>query len=131
MVSMLQDEALLLQELLKITYTVRGSNPFHPWYGTTIIERIGAKNASSGILHNAITTDIYTTFANWQKIKKAQEGPDIGQPVSDEEFPFRLIGVKLEQSQNDPTVLFLNIEVQNRSFKPFTISRGLRLSDQG
>lgn len=25
---------LLSQEVLKITYTVKGSNPFHPWYGT-------------------------------------------------------------------------------------------------
>jgi hypothetical protein len=127
--SMIRDETLLLQEMLKVMYTVKGSNPFHSWYGTSIIDRIGSKNASSGVLHNAITTDVYNTFANWQKIKKAQEGPDIGQPVSDEEFPFRLVSVKLEQSQNDPTVLFLNIEVQNRSFKPFTLTRGLRVSD--
>jgi hypothetical protein len=121
------DETLLIQELLKITYTVRGSNPFHSWYGTTIVEKIGTKNAASGVLQNAITSDVYTMFARWQGIKKFQ-GDKI-QFVSDEEFPFRLVSVRLDPSQTDPTVLFLNIEVQNRSSKTFTISRGLVLSD--
>lgn len=127
-VTTIQDSALLLQELLKITYTIRGSNPFHSWYGTTLIERIGAKNAASGVLQNAITSDIYTAFNRWQSVKKAQE-EEVRQAVSDEEYPFRLVGVRLEQSQKDPTVLFVNVDVQNRSFKSFTVSRGLRLSE--
>jgi len=123
-----RDEALLIQELLKITYTSRGSNPFHPWYGTTLLERIGSKNAVTGVLQNAITSDVYTTFGRWQSIKRQQE-ETIGQVLTDEEYPFRITGVKLEQSQQDPTVLFLNIDVQNRSFKPIVISRGLRLPE--
>lgn len=126
-VTLLSDEALLIQELLKITYSVRGSNPFHPWYGTSLIERIGAKNASNGVLQNAITSDIYTTFSRWQSIKKTQE--EKVQAVSDEEFPYRLVGVRLEQSQSDPTVLFVNVDVTNRSLKPFTVSRGIRLPE--
>ena len=125
---LVQDEQLLIQELLKITYTVRNSNPFHPWYGTTLIERIGSKNASTGVLQNTITSDIYTTFARWQSIKKTQEEA-VGQEVTDEEYPYRLLGVQLEQSQEDPTVLFVNVTVQNRSANPFTLSRGLKLSE--
>lgn len=122
-----RDETLLIQELTKITYTARGSNPFHPWYGTTILERIGSKNASSGVVQNTITSDIYTTFARWQSIKRQQE--EIGQIVTDREYPFRLMRVQLEQSQQDPTVIFVNIEVQSRSFAPFVITRGLQLAD--
>jgi len=121
-----RDEALLIQELLKVTYTARGSNPFHPWYGTTIVERIGNKNSATGVIQNTITSDIYSTFARWQSIKRQQE-ETVGQIVSDEEYPFRLTGVNLEQSQQDPTVIFVNIEVQNRSFKPIVLSRGLKL----
>jgi hypothetical protein len=127
-VTLIGDEPLLIQELLKITYTVKGSNPFHPWYGTSLIERIGSKNAANGVLQNAISSDIYTAFTRWQGIKRQQE-ESVGQPVSDEEFPYRLIGVRIEQSQTDPTVLFVNVDVQNRSFKPFTISRGIRLPE--
>lgn len=123
-----RDEALLIQELLKITYTSQGSNPFHPWYGTTIIERIGNKNSVSGVIENTISQDIYQTFTRWQSIKRQQE-EDAGQVVSDEEYPFRLTGVRIEQSQQDPTVLFVGIDVQNRSFNPIQISRGLKLPE--
>lgn len=123
-----RDEALLIQELLKITYTSRGSNPFHPWYGTTLLERIGSKNAFSGVLQNAISSDVYTTFGRWQSIKRQQE-ETVGQTLTDEEYPFRMMGVRLEQSQQDPTVIFLNIDVQSRSLKPIVLSRGLRLPE--
>lgn len=125
-VAEVRNEALLIQELMKVTYSVRGSNPFHPWYGTTIIEQIGQKISTRGIVQNAITSDINTTFNRWQSIKRQQE-QTVGQFVSDEEFPFRLVQVTLDQSQQDPTVMFVNIDVQNRSLKPIQLSRGLRL----
>lgn len=125
-VAEVRNEALLIQELMKVTYSVRGSNPFHPWYGTTIIEQIGQKIATSGIIQNAITSDINTTFNRWQSIKRQQE-QSVGQFISDEEFPFRLVRVQIDQSQQDPTVMFVNIDVMNRSFKPIQLSRGLRL----
>ena len=127
-VNKVRDEVLLIQELLKITYTARGSNPFHPWYGTTIVDRIGAKHSATGLIQNTITSDVYATFARWQSVKRQQE-ESVGQFVSDEEYPFRLTGVQLEQSQQDPTVLFVNIEVQNRSFKPIVLTRGLKLPE--
>jgi hypothetical protein len=125
-VAEVRNEALLIQELMKVTYSVRGSNPFHSWYGTTIIEQIGQKISTRGIIQNAITSDINTTFNRWQSIKRQQE-QTVGQFVSDEEFPFRLVRVTIDQSQQDPTVMFVNIDVQNRSFKPIQLSRGLRL----
>lgn len=121
-----RQEALLIQELLKVTYTVRGSNPFHPWYGTTIIEQIGQKLSARGVVQNAIVSDINVTFTRWQSIKRQQE-QNSGQFVSDEEFPFRLDGVVLEQSQDDPTVMFVTINVQSRSLKPIQLTRGIRL----
>ena len=125
-VTQLRDELLLIQELQKIIYTVTGTNSFHNWYGTRIVDQIGEKLVIGGILQNRITSDIYTAFGRWQSIKKQQE-ETVGQAVSDEEFPFQLQGVKLEQSQNDPTVLFVTVTVMNRSLKPIQLVRGLRL----
>lgn len=121
-----RQEALLIQELMKIMYTVRGSNPFQPWYGTTLVEQIGNKLSTRGIVQNAITSDINVTFTRWQSIKRQQE-LNVGQFVSDEEYPFRLDSVLLEQSQKDPTVIFVNMTVQNRSNKPIQLSRGIKL----
>lgn len=120
-----KNEDLLLQEMLKATYTVRGSNPFHTWYGTTIINSVGSKMSSSGIVQNMIVSDVYEAFRRWQSIKKQQE-ENVGQEVSDEEYPFRLQSVTLQQSDQDPTIIFVNATVQNRSNKPIQIERGLR-----
>jgi hypothetical protein len=120
-----QNVDLLIQEMLKATYTVRGSNPFHTWYGTSIVNSIGRKLSSSGIVQNLIVSDIYEAFSRWQDVKKQQE-EKVGQFVSDEEYPFRLLNVNLQQSDQDPTIIFVSATVQNRSNKPIQIERGVR-----
>lgn len=121
-----RDADLLMQELQKDFYTIQGSNPFHTWYGTQLIEAIGQKQASGGFTQNLIVADIYQAFNRWQSIKRQQEEA-VGQYVSDEEFPFRLLSVNVEVSNEDPTVIFVTIQVQNRSNKPIQLTRGLRL----
>lgn len=121
-----RDEALLIQEIQKITYTVRGSNPFHPWYGTTILDTVGKKLSAAGLVQSFIVNDIREAFRRWQNIKRQQEEV-VGQPVSDEEYPFRLLSVTLSPSQQDQTVVFVNAIVQSRSQKPIQIERGVRL----
>lgn len=125
-VTTVQDEILLIQEVQKIIYTILGTNPFHTWYGTSIIETIGSKITIGGVLQNKITSDIYTAFNRWQSIKKQQE-EKLGQFVSDEEYPFQLRKVTLEQSQQDPTVIFVTITIVNRSSKAIDFVRGLKV----
>lgn len=121
-----RDEALLIQEFQKIVYTIQGSNTFHIWYGTNILESIGKKLTSSGVVQQFITSDIREAFRRWQSVKRQQEQA-AGQFVSDEEYPFNLLQVVLTQSQKDPTVIFVNATVQNRSAKPIQIDRGVRV----
>lgn len=121
-----RDETLLIQETLKAVYTVQGSNPFHVWYGSNILRTIGRKLSASGLVQNLIVSDIGETFRRWQAIKRKQE-EDVGQFVSDEEYPFRLLSVVLEQSQQDPTVVFVTCTVQSRSRQPIQIERGIKL----
>lgn len=121
-----RDEALLVQEIQKLFYTLLGSNPFHTWYGTGLLETIGKKLSASGLVQNLILSDIQQAFGRWQSIKKQQEN-DVGQKVSDREFPYQLLSVNLQQSTKDPTVVFVAITIQNRSFDPITLERGLKL----
>lgn len=121
-----RDEALLIQEVQKITYTVQGSNSFHLWYGTQILNAIGRKLSAAGLVQSSIIADIREAFRRWQSIKRQQEEV-VGQAVSDEEFPFRLQQVVLNPSQQDPTVVFVTATVQNRSQKPIQIERGVTL----
>lgn len=117
---------LLSQEVLKITYTEKGSNQFHPWYGTGLLEAIGKKLTDQGLVQNLILSDLQDAFRRWQSLKKQQEEA-LGQFVSDEEYPFRLMVVNLRQDPSDPTVIFVDAVVQSRSSEPIQISRGLLL----
>lgn len=121
-----RDEALFIQEIQKAVYTVQGSNTFHQWYGTTIFNTVGKKLSASGIVQSFIINDIREAFRRWQNIKKQQE-EQLGQFVSDAEYPFRLIGVNLSPSTDDPTVVFVSATVQNRSQQAIQIERGVKL----
>lgn len=122
----IRDEDLLIQELQKAFYTIRGSNPFHSAYGTGLLEAIGKKLTVGGFTQNLIVSDIHQQFNRWQTLKKQQEEA-VGQPVTDKEFPLRLLSVNLQQSAADPTVIFVDITVQNRSNEPIQLTKGLRI----
>lgn len=121
-----RDEALLIQEFQKMVYTAQGSNRFHPWIGTNILEVVGKKLSASGIVQQFITADIREAFRRWQNVKNIQE-QRVGQVVSDAEYPFNLLQVTLTQSQKDPTIVFVNAVIQSRSSKPIQIERGVKL----
>lgn len=121
-----RDEALLLQEIQKAVFTLQASNPFHPWYGTNILNTVGRKLSVSGVIQTFIVSDIREAFRRWQNIKRQQE-EEVGQAVSDAEFPFRLLDVKLTPSQKDPTVLFVAVTIQSRSSNPIILERGVKV----
>lgn len=121
------DEALLIQEIQKIVFTVKGTNSFHPWYGTSILDTVGKKLSAAGIVQSFIVTDIREAFKRWQSIKRQQEQV-VGQFVTDEEYPFQLLNVSLSPSASDPTVIFVTANISNRSQKrPLQLERGVRL----
>jgi hypothetical protein len=120
------DDDLLVQEMEKDFFTTLGSNQFHTWYGTNLLDTIGKKLTSGGFIQNLIVSDIYQAFSRWQQIKQQQE-QDVGQIVTDKEFPNNLLAVNLQQSQQDPTVIWVNVTIQNRSNQPITLTRGLRV----
>ena len=120
-----RDEALLIQECLKIFYTEEGSNPFHVWYGTRLGDMIGQKNLGS-VSETLISSEIYRSFTRWQSIKRQQEIA-VGQEVSDEEYPQRILSVEVTPSTEDPTVYFVSVQVQNRAGGIVQIERGIKI----
>lgn len=125
-VAQARDEALLIQEVEKLFFTVLGSNPFYSWYGTRITDSIGKKIAAGGLVQNNILQDVYQAFSQWQSVKRQQEDK-IGQFLTDEEYPYRLVSVTLNTANTDPTMVLLSATVQNRSQKQFQIDRGIVL----
>ncbi len=121
-----RNEALLIQEFTKCVYTIQGSNPFHRWIGTHILDAIGRKMGAAGFVQNFIVSDIRDAFRRWQSVKRKQE-EEVGQFVSDQEYPFQLTQVNLTQSDEDPTVVFVTAYLRNRSTDPIQIERGVRI----
>jgi hypothetical protein len=122
----LRDEALLQQEVLKMIYTVQGTNVFHPWYGTVLVESLGSKILNGALVQTTLATAVQQGFARWQSIKKQQEEA-VGQTVTDREYPYALTNVSVKQSTRDPTVMFVSMTVQNRSAEPFELTRGVKV----
>lgn len=125
-VAQVRDEPLLIQEIQKLFYTRQGSNPFHTWYGSLLIDTIGKKISNGQIVQNMISNDVQTAFRRWQSIKQQQEQV-VGQILTDEEYPYRLLSVSVNASTQDPTVIFVSSVIQNRSSKPIQLERGLVL----
>lgn len=122
----LRDEALLQQEVLKMIYTIQGTNVFHPWYGTVLVESLGSKILNGALVQTTLTTAVQQGFARWQSIKKQQEEA-VGQNVTDREYPYAMTNVSVKQSTRDPTVMFVSMTVQNRSSHPFELTRGVKV----
>ena len=121
-----RNENLLRQEVLKMIYTIQGSNVFHSWYGSGLIDSIGSKILDGALVQSTISADIQRGFKRWQSIKKQQEEA-VGQEVTDGEYPFALQGVSVRQSARDPTVIFVTINIRSRATsQPFELTRGIR-----
>jgi phage baseplate assembly protein W len=111
------NEDLLNQAALKILSTVRGSNPFHPEYGTLLLTRIGTKALGAGV--SVINEDVITTLARFKNLQGAQASL---QEVSPRERLATVISVNTTPSVFDPSVFEVDIVVANASNIPVVIT---------
>lgn len=109
-VVLVDNESLLLQASLKILLTVKGSNQFHPFYGTEIQSRIGSKAVSS--VAAAINEDVSTALENFQALQRAQAQ---AQEVTFKERLFQIVDVRTVPHVDDPTTFLLDVIVRNAS----------------
>ena len=115
---MIENEDLLVQAALKILLTERGSNPYHPWYGTDLKSRLGSK-AVSGV-STLITEDVRRALGKLQSLQTAQA--QAGQVVSFKERLYNILAVKVSPHQQDQTAFLVDVTVQNASNEPVTVS---------
>ena len=114
---LIQNEDLLYQSCLKVLLTDMGSNPFHPWYGTSIRQRIGSK-ALMGV-SSVLTEDIRQALGRLQALQTEQAKY---QPVSFKERLYSVLGVDVKRHQQDPTTFLIDVTVQNAASTPITLS---------
>lgn len=121
-VPMLQDEDLLLQEVEKIILTIRGSNIFHTWYGTRLVDLIGQKGGLGQATTMAISQEISNTLRRYREVKAQQSKL---QRVTDKEFLLRILSLDVRQNDLDPTMFQIDLAVQNKANEVVNITRNI------
>jgi phage baseplate assembly protein W len=112
-----RNEDLLNQAVLKMVITRKGSNPFHPVLGTTLLDRIGMK--AVGAVQMSVNEDVTRAVTLFQRLQTAQAKV---QQVTLKERLYNILSVKTVPAENDPTVFQTNIIAQNASGEPVFIS---------
>lgn len=114
---LIRNEDLLYQAALKILLTDKGSNPFYPWYGTTIRDRIGTK-ALSGVA-SVLAEDVRRALAQMQATQTEQSKY---QQVTFKERLYAVLNVGVRRHDQDPTTFLVDVTVQNASGQPVDLS---------
>lgn len=112
-----QNEDLLVQAALKIIITGRGTNPYHPWYGSTVKSRIGTKIL--GAVADSISQDIRRSLEAMQRAQRAQAR---AQQVSFKERLYTIEAVQVSPHVKDPTTFLVEVFARNASRQPVEIS---------
>ena len=111
------NEDLLYQVCLKAILTMKGSNPYHTGYGSSIMTRIGRKRMSASA--GAIREDIILALNTTQEL---QVGQRKFQQVTNRERLYRVEDVSVRPSATDPTVFAVGVTVTNGSNKPVSLN---------
>lgn len=109
----IEDENLLNQAALKIILTERGSNPYHPEYGSSLINRIGSKVV--GAVTQQLREDVLAAL-NQMRIQQREQARY--QRVSPKERLYSINAVEVTPHENDPTAFRVFVVVQNASGEP-------------
>ena len=114
---LIENENLLYQSCLKILLTNMGSNPYHTWYGSRIMSRIGTK-AVSGV-SMMISEDVRNALSRMQSLQ-VEQGKY--QKIPLKEQLYAILNVQVSPHQQDPTTFLIDVVVQNASGEPVTLS---------
>ncbi len=114
---LIQNEDLLYQAALKILLTDKGSNPFFPWYGTTIRERIGSK-ALAGVA-SVLSEDVRKALSRVQSLQTEQAKY---QQVTFKERLYSVLAVNVKRHTQDASTYLIEVTVQNASGEPISLN---------
>jgi len=111
---MVKREEKLIQDVIKGTFTVRGSNIFHDWYGTLFEALIGSKLVNFDNTKLVIAQDVNSFFQNLKDLQSQQAQI---QSVDQEELLDSLISVNVSQpsASSEPTYIVVSIIFRNKA----------------
>ena len=114
---MVEDENLLYQAALKTVLTVKGSNPYHEWYGTSIMTRIGHKIVANvaGVINDEIGKAL-------EKFKGLQASQAKYQTVSLKERLLKVVSLSVLPHVDDPTMFMIDMVVANAAMEPIKLT---------
>lgn len=111
------NEDLLNQDVLKVLSTVKGSNPFHPEYGTVLLTRIGAKATGAGI--SSLNEDVITALEVFMRLQGAAGRY---QEITPRQRLAGILSLNTFPSELDPTIFEVQIVASNAANVPVVIS---------
>jgi len=119
-----RDEYLLMQNVEKYVVTEIGSNVFHNWLGSGLIDLIGTRIMDANYMRSKITQEINATLNKFKTMQ--QEYITTGRPITDGEQLDTIDMVAVTQSANDPTVLEVVVTVTAVSGKTVDFTQYLQ-----
>lgn len=116
-VLMIANEDVLVQAALKILLTRLRSNPYHPTYGTTIMNRVGSK--AVGPVAAQIAQEVRSALAT---LAATQGQQSKYQAVTASERLYAVKSVNVTQDSFDPTRFNIDVVVSNAASAPVSVS---------
>lgn len=113
----IENEDLLYQAALKILLTEKGSNPYHPSYGSNIINRIGSKIV--GAVAQQLRED---TLAALNRMRSLQREQARYQQVSLQEQVYAINAVDVYPHNDDITAYRVDVSLTNASGRPVVLN---------
>jgi len=114
---LIQNEDLLNQAAVKIVFTLKGSNPFHPFYGTELLNRVGQKAIAS--VANIINEDVRRALLAMQRLQREQGKI---QTVTFKEQLLSIDSIQTIPDPDDPTAFDVDIYLRNASNEPINLT---------
>jgi hypothetical protein len=103
------NERLLIQNLEKFTVTELGSNPFHLFIGTGLINLLGQRISDFDFLSTKIVQEIQSTFAKLKEMQ--QKYVQTGRPMTTGEQLDQVQDINITRDTTDPTIVRVAITV--------------------
>ena len=111
----------LRQDCLKAILTVRESNIFHPWAGTSIESLIGEKY--NDVILFDLKREIGSVLSNLRKMQLKQASY---QTVSPDETIQSIDNIYVAISSADPTILLIQVDITSASGQSVAVSQAFK-----
>ena len=124
-----ENEDKLLQDMVKGTITISGSNPYYKWYGTVVDALVGTKITNFTTIRVTVATDVQSLVDNLKDMQ-TQQAAVATQQVTLNEMINALLSITVTQPDpaNEPTLIEIAIVFSNMAGNIRMLTRTLDLS---